>query len=350
MFVHKTELQVFAVLSRYSDAFNKAAEFFFSCSPLYRHLARCIAADEDMLHLVSGVQNAEQSTYLLFASVLYALHGQPQHPLAAFYPILTANAEPPGGETYPLFVDFVRGHLPEIAESLRSKPLNRSVIRRSACLAPLVSVCARIAAAPQVNLIDIGCGAGFNLLLDENSYEYLPADGRTAAANSRTLSTELRGALTPRVALPRFGRRIGIDLELPDLGTEDDKLWILSQLIPEDVQSYSVASTVLRSNALADLDLRKGDASEEVERLLLEVDNDDPIIIMHSVFIHYLGPAERAAFLGGIANASRKRTIMRAAMEIAGHGTSLAIFSEAGSHMQYGRAEIDGTWIQWMRE
>ena len=76
--------------------------------------------------MVSGVQNVSQSTYLLFASVLCALHRQPQHPLAAFYPILAANAEPPDGNTDPLLVDFVGDHVPEISDSPRSKPLNRS--------------------------------------------------------------------------------------------------------------------------------------------------------------------------------------------------------------------------------
>src|SRR5690349_14418030 len=78
-------------------------------SPLYGHLALGVAADPDVLQLTTEADRNTQVSNLLLGAVHFLLLSGIKHPLAAYYPDLTANPRPPQ-EAYPAFHAFCLEH------------------------------------------------------------------------------------------------------------------------------------------------------------------------------------------------------------------------------------------------
>src|SRR5207249_7655679 len=78
-------------------------------SPLYEHLALGVAADPDVLSLLTEADRNTQVSNLLLGAVHFLLLSGIKHRLADFYPDLTANPRPPQ-EAYPTFRAFCLEH------------------------------------------------------------------------------------------------------------------------------------------------------------------------------------------------------------------------------------------------
>ena len=83
-----------------------------------------------------------------------------------------ARAYEPGfqGDIGSLFCDFVVSHREEIAPLLATRYVQTNEVNRAAAIAPLVNLYAQRSGLP-VALVDVGCSAGLNLLLDRYRIE-----------------------------------------------------------------------------------------------------------------------------------------------------------------------------------
>jgi hypothetical protein len=128
---------------------------------------------------------------------------------------------------------FCRHYADEIAVLLRTRNMNTSVVARAACVLPAMSATASSIGGP-FDLIEIGCGAGFNLWFDSFSYDYgsvLYGDqDADLVIGCRLIGGELPaldggGAMRSRTGIERDALRTD--------GSLDERYWLESMLLPE---------------------------------------------------------------------------------------------------------------------
>src|SRR5437868_3846712 len=158
-------------LALISAAFLRAAERDFLASPLYVALSKRIAQDDEVLVIAGHSKPAQFPPYLLLTAVHSLLLEDASDPLARFYPSVGGRADSLDG-VYGPFREFVIRHGQRLISIIASAHVNKSVLRRSACLRPMIVEVAGESGWSAIHLIDLGCGAGFNLLLDKWRFSY----------------------------------------------------------------------------------------------------------------------------------------------------------------------------------
>ena len=191
-----------------------AEELFAGSCPIYEHIARSVAEDRELLALQLSALPHAHFPPMLLAGAHYLLLNGVEHPLADVYSgRLTA---PPA----PLFRDLCLDHQVELLDVLNARTVQTNEVGRSALLGPALTWAA---GQEPVQLIDVGCSAGLNLLCDRFRLDYGPL-GATGPEDSPVQIDCTVSAGLPPIAreLPVIAGRLGIDLDPPDLSNPDD--------------------------------------------------------------------------------------------------------------------------------
>ena len=326
-------------------AFTRAAERDFRGSPLYKDLAQRIAEDPDLL-AIAGRSNAGQfPPYLLLTAIHAMLLAQPVDPLAAFYPSLGGTAQ---GDPYPDFRTFVLRHETSLTAMIANAHVNKSIVRRAASLRPLIVEAARGAGWAAFHLVDLGCGAGFNLLLDHWRIDYDGGQSVGPADSSVIISTEIHAGAPPLEPLPRILSRTGLDLDPVDQMDPAMERWIIASVFPDDVVNLQLvrsALPILRQNSPRFV---IGDATHTLGAVLAALPSGEPAIVMHSFALVQLRPDQRQNIVQTIRVEARNRSVARIGMEISGQNATLTLAAGHGREPQVlGEADIDGAWLSW---
>ncbi|MFB6224727.1 MAG: DUF2332 family protein [Haloarcula sp.] len=154
--------------------FRDLASWADDSSPLYAHLCRNAATDQDVRNLAATAPEGREAPHLLLAAVHYLLERNQDHRLAAYYPTLVAEPRDPDTDCFPAFREFCLNRADDIRPLLRSRRTQTNAVRRSAVLYPAI---ARVACDTEgkLALVELGPSAGLNLLFDRYRYDY---DGR----------------------------------------------------------------------------------------------------------------------------------------------------------------------------
>src|SRR4051794_20986162 len=145
-------------------------------SPLYHHLSQQMERDPDLLVLESLVERHQPCPITFFAAVNALLLRDHTHPLAGYYPSLTAFPHP-AGEAYPAFRAFCLSHRQELQTMLPQMRLQTNEITRCANWLPALEIVSMRGDRKPLSLVELGCSAGLNLLIDHYSYRYRPTNG-----------------------------------------------------------------------------------------------------------------------------------------------------------------------------
>ena len=139
------------------------------------------------------------------------------------------------------------------------------------------------AAEEPLNLVEVGCSAG--VLLDRDKYAYrLEGGGRVGAADAPlTLSLAVTGGKPLRI--PRIGIRIGLDLHVVNVRSEDERRWLLALSFPEHRQQQAALATALNVVAQTPIRMIEGDALDSLPAVLAET--PDPLCVLHSACSMY---------------------------------------------------------------
>ena len=239
-----------AGLDRIAGAFRAGVKVYTSeKSPLYAALAKAGADDPDILEIASHGMASAPPVHL-FTSVHFLLLGGLADPLASYFPTLTESPLPPD-EAWPDFRRFCLEHRDELIELLRTRPVQMTYVERCRNILAPMSYIADQAGEP-LNLIEIGCSVGVLLTFDRYAYE-LHEGERVGPEDAPFL---LKGKLAggPKLRIPRIGTRTGLDLNIIDTNSEEDRRWMLATCFPELLEKQAqlaeamdiVAETVMR--------------------------------------------------------------------------------------------------------
>ena len=192
--------------------------------PLYHDIARSVAEDRELLALQHSARPHAHLPPMLLAGAHYLLLDGDEHPLAEVYAGRSSQPAPP------LFRELCLGRRMDLLEVLNARTVQTNEVGRSALLGPALTWAA---AGEPLQLVDVGCSAGLNLLCDRFRLDYGP-HGATGPADSpvRVRCTVSAGAPPVAHRLPEITGRVGIDLDPPDLRDADDTRWLLACIWP----------------------------------------------------------------------------------------------------------------------
>jgi hypothetical protein len=327
--------------------FLRAADQDFAESPHWSFLARQIASDQQLLEIAAAARPGHFPPYLLLAAVhQLVLEGEASE-LEPFHPSV-GGSRAPDGDFFLAFRDCALRRRDRLAGVVARRSVNKTVLRRCACLRPLLIEAARRLAAERVHLVDIGCSAGYNLLLDRWGVIYEPGLRAGPANAPITVRTELRGGTPPVDGMPEIVERIGLDLDRIDMADADDRTWILGNLFPDDPDfdiTLRAAQELLRSPPR----IVTGDAAETLPKTIGELDPSVPVVLMHSMMIHNLNTRQRAELFRGTREVARDRRIARINFELtpAGEGSLALAVDDIRKLTPVGRAAAEANWVFW---
>jgi hypothetical protein len=166
-------------------------------SPLYAAICRSMASDPELLALAAVAPPSGQQPNVLLAAVHYLVLGGIAHPLADVY---ADRANPDLAPA--LFRDLCLSQRPSLSQILATRHTQTNEPGRAALLAIGLAAAADLAGEP-IGLLDAGCSAGLNLLIDRYRFEYGPFGSPRAEEDRAVETAETTGAVGSRSCLDR---------------------------------------------------------------------------------------------------------------------------------------------------
>lgn len=320
-------------------------------SPLYAALSVKIADDPELLALASYAQHGQPVQNMLFAAVHDLLLRGVEHPLAAYYPSVTAS--PASGDPFPAFRDFCRSYADDIRSLLVSRRVQTNEVGRCALLLPAFYRVASFGGGKPLALIEVGASAGLNLLWDHYAYDY--GDGRVYGSirSSLVLECALQGEKRPSLpdVLPAVGSRVGIDVNPINIEDEEAARWLRALVWPDQPHRMRRLDTAVALAQHNPPTLIAGDALALLPGLLDATPPDATICVYHSFVLNQFSYDNRERYYRLLAEYSRQRDVYDVALEWIGTPTSemtLHTFWN-GQHAEtlLGVCEPHGRWLEW---
>lgn len=237
---------------------------------------------------------------------------EPGQPLAAVY-----EGRSPA-DPWPLFRRLCSDRRARLLETMGRWRIQTNEVGRSSLLGPALAWASGRLEAP-LCLIDAGCSGGLNLLLDRYRLDYGPC-GTTGPADSpvRLRCTVSGGDPPIRPRLPEIGRRLGIDIDSPDLGSPEDVRWLLACCRPGTgrIEHARAAIELARRHPP---EVRRGDAVGTLPAVLAATAPEPGVRCVVTTWAYsYLSATDRQPFLDLLADAGGRRPVMWIAAEVVG--------------------------------
>lgn len=286
-----------------------------SYAPLYARLGRGIASDPALLGIAGRAAPGQSPPDLLLAAVHYLLAGEPEHPLARFYPTLTAEAAV--GDPFPAFREFCLERRDDLAQLVSSRQVQTNEVRRCAFLMPVIMLVGSLAGRP-LALIEAGASAGLNLALDQYGYDYGTGAVLGCAASAVMLRCSLRGPYPPPVGLPvpAVGWRAGIDLNPLNPADPQDAAWLRALVWADHPGRAALLRDALTAAAVRPaIPVVAGDATEQLPSLVAAAPAEMAVCLFHTAFLAHLPRLDRERFEYLVAVLSAARPIYWAQAE-----------------------------------
>jgi len=276
--------------------FRDLAQWAESSDPLYAHLCRQAADDPELLALAEAVPAGRQAPHLVLAAVQYLLERDGDHRLARYYPIPTADSQPPDGDCYPAFREFCLSRADALRPLLSTRRTQTNSVRRSAVLYPAIAHVAARVDSP-LALVELGPSAGLNLCFDRYRYDY---DGRVVGARGSpvTVKSEVRGGEPPLPeSPPRIRSRVGVDLQPLDVTDPDDADWLRALVWPAHTERRALLDGALAVASEDPPPLVEGDLLADLPAVLARIPDDVPVCVVNTLVLYQV-PGEVCDRLG----------------------------------------------------
>ncbi len=270
----------------------------FTTSPLYRALSRTVAASDQLLDLAGQGRPGQYPTFLFFGAVHRLLLRGTDHPLARYYPSVAGAQALPAGEAGPALESFGRAYAEELAETIRTRLVQTSVVQRTLALRiGLGAIAALDPAARPLHVIEVGASAGLNLRFDRYGYrlngrQYGDPDSPVqliAAVYGETPLPDLD-------RMPAVGQVLGVDLNPVDATDPDARQWLEALVWPENHAQRELLGRALTLVAADPPPIRAGDAVDVLPQVAAELPVGQARLVFHTATRLHVPQERRAAF------------------------------------------------------
>jgi hypothetical protein len=276
--------------------------------PLYDEIARSVAADRELLALQHSARPHAHMPPMLLASAHYLLLDGVDHPLAEVY---AGRSSDPAA---PLFRDLCLGHSSALLELLNTRTVQTNEVGRSALIGPGLTWAA---AGEALQLVDVGCSAGLNMLCDRYRLDYGDHGASGPEDSAVHIECQVAGGSPPvATRLPVISGRVGIDLDPPDLTDPDDTRWLLACVWPGTGRFQRAARAIELGRADPPPVLR-GDAVATLPDVLAGI-GAGRAVVLNSWSFAYFSVEQRQAYVDVLAEVGESRPVVWLAMDAPG--------------------------------
>ena len=314
-------------------------------SPTYALLARHVASREPLLALARGCRLGQPIPNLLFAAVKRLVADEPDSSLARLYRHTVDHGDP-SPELTLAFDQFCGEHAGRIVDLVRNRIVQTNEVGRCSHLMPAFGVIAQ-ATGRDLALIDIGAGAGLNLLWDRFDYQYSDGSAFGQGQSRVRIECESRGEM-PRIParFPVVSFTVGVDLDPIDLRDDEQYRWLKALIWPDHVDR-----SVLLANA-RDIWLQHpprvegGDALELLPGLAGEAPADSSLCVFHCHALNMFSIDARTAFSEQLRSISLKRPVFHVSSE----GARMVVTrmeSGCSTRVLSALRSPHGRWVHW---
>jgi hypothetical protein len=299
------------------DRFRRfAAVETLGVSPLYEAMARAAAEMPLAMALAAHRQAAQPPVNMLFGAIHRLLQAGEDHPLRAFYPMLSPRPRPPAA-VGPVLADFLATRADRLAAIIAARRVSTNEIGRSAGLMlALAHGLALLNHNGPLALIDAGASAGLNLYPDRIGFDF--GHGRRTGPDPAPvhLPVPMEPADAPApAALPAVIARTGIDLHPLDPTDPQDAAWLRALVWPEAGARMARLDAALALARAEPHRMVRADAVEAIGGLVAEQPGEALVCVTHSIMMYQLPEPQRRAFHDRLLDASRGRPVLRASLE-----------------------------------
>ena len=251
-------------------------------SPLYYHLSKQIARDEELLSLCSLVKEGQPVPNIFLAAVHFYILKNKDAPLAQYYPSVTGQKN--GGIPFDIFKLFVQQHEKGIIDILQRRIVQTNVLTRCNYLLPVFLNILSGSNKP-ATIIDIGASAGLNLNFDRYEYYY---DNKKVYGESRVkLHCEIKEGKSPVISPVKSAiTKIGVDQNPIDTDNADDLVWLQALIWPDQTERFSMLTEALNTAGLSAIKLVAGRSIADFRKVVDAVDPGD-ILIIYATHVLY---------------------------------------------------------------
>ena len=320
-------------------------------SSLYEAISYKIAEDKKLLALAAHANKPAPN--ILFGAVHFLLLKGVQHPLALFYPGISAEI-PSGANPYPAFRSFCLDHDDEIQSLISTRFVQTNEVRRCSFLFPAFSLVSRLASQRPLTLLEVGTSAGLNLIPDYYCYNYGGADVGAVESPVR-----IKAALRGKGVLPlptqsnriNILNRIGVDLHIVNPDVPEDILWLRALIWPEHRERVELLLKALDLAKDAPISLVQGDAVRLLPEILPTLPGHAPLCIYHTYSLNQFSPKDRENFFSIIEQWGTSRELHHLSCEWGKRHPQLELVSFSRgvrTHRLLAYCDLHGKWVEWL--
>ena len=290
---------------------------FRGYSPLYEHLSRHISGDDLIPALVTGANRRSHAPILFFACVHDMVLRDPDGDLARAYEAVADGADPTEADVWPRLRALVAERHDELDHMLRTRQVQTNEIGRSSALAPALTAVGQWFGRP-LALIEVGCSAGLNLLVDRYRITYAAGDGGVVIGpedSAVQLSCEVHGTRRPPLPDPTdelapapvvIGSRLGLDRNPVDVTDPDAVRWLQACVWPEIGDRRQRLDAAVALAAVDPPTLRAGDALDLIDEAVTGVDAGLVPCVISTWVLAYLTATQRHDLHGQLDRLGRR--------------------------------------------
>ncbi|WNV73852.1 DUF2332 domain-containing protein [Geodermatophilus sp. DSM 44513] len=321
-------------------AYRRFADADAAASPLWAHVAVALSAAPDVLRAL-GVLPARTRHPGVVLAALHDLALSGRAPALA-----AAHAAGDADAAARAAVDTLLRTTDAVTTLAARRRVRSDETGRCAVLYPAVAEAAHRVGATAVGLVDVGCSAGLDLLVDRVGVTYDGGRPRGDPSSPVQFSCTLVGNRpVPDRPVPRVVARIGVDRDPLDVTDADDARWLRACLPPDRPERHARLDAEMALAATTPLLLLRGDVVELLPDAVARVPADALPVVTTTWALARLPVGSRPRFLQRLHEVAATRPVAWVSAEGVGVAPGVPTLGDrpASGHSTLGLTVLDGS-------